>query len=195
MRIPTLETERLRIRPLEMDDLEACHRLYIDIEWIDTKLSDEVNRDQRRQWLEWAVRNDEQLALLHQPPYGDRAVVLKDGGCFIGLVGLVPLLAPFGQLPCFGRVEGARFTPEVGLFWAISPRFQRRGYATEAARALVQYAFGTLKLGRIVAGTERGNSASMAVMRHLGMRLEENPFPEPPWFQVTGLLEASEVIS
>jgi len=90
-------------------------------------------------------------------------------------------------------VEGARFSPEVGLFWAISPSLQRKGYATEAARALVQYALGTLRLGRILASTERANSASMAVMRHLGMRLEENPFPEPFWFQVIGLLEAAAV--
>ncbi|WP_309896270.1 GNAT family N-acetyltransferase [Archangium sp.] len=191
--LPTLETERLRIRSLEPGDLEACHRLFMDIGWADSKRSEQEQRELRRQWLEWTIRNEEQLALLHQPPYGDRAVVLKDSGRFVGLVGLVPMLAPFGQLPSFGRVEGARFSPEVGLFWAISPSLQRKGYATEAARALVQYALGTLRLGRILAGTERANSASMAVMRHLGMRLEENPFPEPFWFQVIGLLEAAPV--
>jgi RimJ/RimL family protein N-acetyltransferase len=186
-----LETERLRIRPLELGDLEDCHRLFMDIGWADAKRSEEENRERRRQWLEWTLRSYEQLALLYQPPYGDRAVVLKDSGRFVGLVGFVPMLAPFGQLPSFGRVEGARFSPEVGLFWAISPSLQRNGYATEAAGALVRYAWETLKLGRILASTERGNSASMAVMRHLGMRLEENPFPEPFWFQVTGILEAA----
>lgn len=190
MHLPTLETKRLLIRPLRMDDLNECHRLYVDIDWADKAVSEEENLKQRRDWLEWTVRNYEQLALMYQPPYGERAVVLKESGRFVGLVGLVPLLAPFGQLPSFGGVEGSRFSAEVGLFWATTPALQRRGYATEAARALVDHVFGSLKLGRILAGTQRGNTASIEVMRRLGMRIEENPFPEPPWFEVTGILEA-----
>lgn len=190
MRLPTLETKRLRIRPLRMDDLNDCHQLNVDIDWADKAVSEEENLKQRREWLEWTVRNYEQLALLYQPPYGERAVVLKESGRFVGLVGLVPLLAPFGQLPSFGGVEGSRFSAEVGLFWAVTPTLQRQGYAAEAARALVDHAFDSLKLGRILAGTQRGNTASIGVMRRLGMRIEENPYPEPPWFEVTGILEA-----
>ncbi|WP_239470610.1 GNAT family N-acetyltransferase [Archangium violaceum] len=173
-----------------MEDLNDCHRLYVDIDWADKAVSEEENLKRRREWLEWTVRNYEQLALLYQPPYGERAIEDKESGRFVGLVGLVPLLAPFGQLPSFGGVEGARFSAEVGLFWALTPARQRQGYATEAAHALVDHAFGTLKLGRILAGTQRDNRASIAVMRRLGMRIEENPYPEPPWFEVTGILEA-----
>lgn len=191
MHLPTLETQRLQIRPLRMEDLNDCHRLYVDIDWADKSVSEEENLQRRRQWLEWTVRNYEQLALLYQPPYGDRAVVLKDSGRFVGLVGLVPLLAPFGQLPSFGRKPGAAFSAEVGLFWATTPALQRQGHATEAARALADHALGPMKLGRVLAGTQRDNAASLAVMRRLGMRLEENPFPEPPWFEVTGILQAS----
>jgi RimJ/RimL family protein N-acetyltransferase len=190
MHLPTLETKRLRIRPLRMEDLNDCHRLYVDIDWADKAVSEEENLKRRREWLEWTVRNYEQLALLYQPPYGERAIEHKESGRFVGLVGLVPLLAPFGQLPSFGGVEGARFSAEVGLFWALTPARQRQGYATEAARALVDHAFDTLKLGRVLAGTQRDNRASIAVMRRLGMRIEDNPYPEPPWFEVTGILEA-----
>jgi RimJ/RimL family protein N-acetyltransferase len=190
MHLPTLETQRLRIRPLQLSDLNDCHKLYLDIDWANKEVSAEENLRQRREWLEWTVRNYEQLALLYQPPYGDRAIVHRESGRFVGLVGLVPLLAPFGQLPSLGGVQGARFSAEVGLFWALSPSEQRQGHATEAARALVDHAFGTLKLGRILAGTERTNTASIKVMRRLGMRIEENPYPEPPWFQVTGILES-----
>lgn len=69
MLMPTLETERLIIRPCGMDDLEACHRLYLDIDWADKEASDSENRDRRRKWLEWTVRNYEELARLKQPPY------------------------------------------------------------------------------------------------------------------------------
>jgi RimJ/RimL family protein N-acetyltransferase len=190
MSILALESPRLRVRPLALSDLAACHALYQDIAWNDPALGDAENLARRRAWLEWTVRNDEQLALLYQPPYGDRAVVDRTTGEFVGLVGLVPLLAPFGQLPSLGAREGARFMPQVGLFWAISPQYQRRGYATEAARALIHHAFSSLRLARIFAGTEFDNLASIAVMRKLGMTVERNPFPEPPWFQVVGSLEA-----
>ena len=51
------------------------------------------------------------------------------------------------------------------------------------------YAFGQLNLRRIVATTTYDNAASMGVMRKLGMRIEKNPYEEPRWFQVVGILE------
>lgn len=191
--MPTLETERLLIRPCKMDDLDACHGLYLDIGWADKEASDSDNRDRRRRWLEWTVRNYEELARLKQPPYGERVAELKSSQQFAGLIGLVPLLKPFAQIACFGGLspELATYSAEVGLFWAITPRLQRLGIAVEAASAMINYAFGTLKLGRILAGTEYDNLASIAVMRRLGMRIERNPHPVPEWFQIHGILDAS----
>ena len=189
--MPTLETERLKIRPCTMDDLEDCHRLYLEIGWADATASDSENRERKRKWLEWTVRNYEELARLQQPPYGERVVELKDGKQFAGLIGLVPLLKPFAQLECFGGLppELPPFSAEVGLFWAIKPTLQRRGIASEAAGAIIDYAFETLRLGRILAGTEYDNPASIGVMRRLGMRIERNPYPVPEWFQIHGVLE------
>jgi hypothetical protein len=118
--------------------------------------------------------------------------VLKDSGRFAGLVGLVPLLAPFGQLPCFGGTEQAPFSAEVGLFWALLPEMQGHGFATEAVCALTAYAGTTLKLARIMASTTYDNTASIAVMQRLGMRIEKNPFPDPAWFQITGILALNQ---
>lgn len=187
--LPPLTTSRLEIRPLRPDDAQACHQLYMEIGWNDGQRSDAENFERRRQWVEWSVLNHTQLAQLQQPPYGERAVVAAGTG-FVGLVGLVPLLAPFAQLTSVDGAACARFTAEVGLFWAISPSAQRQGYATEAARALIDFAFQKLNLARIAATTEHGNLASIAVMKRLGMRVERNPHRDPNWFQVVGLLEA-----
>lgn len=73
------------------------------------------------------------------------------------------------------------------LAWTV---LGRRGYAAEAAGALVRYALGEMHAARVVATTTRDNVASMAVMRRLGMTIEENPLPEPPWLQVVGVLAA-----
>jgi RimJ/RimL family protein N-acetyltransferase len=80
-------------------------------------------------------------------------------------------------------------TPEFGLFYAISPAQQRHGYATEAAQALVEYAFRQLHVKRVVATTDYANVGSIGVMRKLGMRIEKNPLATPPWLQIVGVLE------
>jgi RimJ/RimL family protein N-acetyltransferase len=132
------------------------------------------------------------LAQLYQPPYGDRAIVRKDDGQLIGSVGLVPAYGPFDQLPYFvsrSGCEDRRFRPEMGLFWAVDRDFQRQGYASEAAQALVDYAFGQLNLSRIIATTEYSNEGSMGVMKRIGMTIQKNPYPDPVWFQVVGILE------
>jgi RimJ/RimL family protein N-acetyltransferase len=198
MRVPILETERLIVRPFTLDDLDEVHQL-LDVDLHDADFGSEgaVTRDERQQWLRWTVMSYEELAKLFQPPYGERAVVLKETGQVIGACGYVPCFAPFGQLVVFhsdaadDADSGAErlFTAEFGLFYAFSPAFQRQGYATEATRALIDFAFAQLNLRRIVATTMYDNAASMGVMRKLGMRIERNPFADPPWFQVVGILE------
>jgi ribosomal-protein-alanine N-acetyltransferase len=193
MHMPTLETERLLIRPLALDDLDALYQI-LDVELRDAEFGTEgaTMRDERRRWLEWSVLNYEQLAKMYQPPYGDRAVVLRANDRLIGACGYVPCLAPFGQLPGFqpaGQATAGLSTTEFGLYYALSPVYQRQGYASEAAGALVAYAFDVLKLKRIVATTTFDNAGSMGVMRRLGMRIERNPLTEPPWLQVVGVLE------
>jgi RimJ/RimL family protein N-acetyltransferase len=72
LRIPTLTTERLRVRELT--------------------LGDEPPLGRSAEWLRWTVLCYAQYAELLQPPYGERAVTLD--GEVIGLVGLVPSLVP-----------------------------------------------------------------------------------------------------
>jgi RimJ/RimL family protein N-acetyltransferase len=192
MNLPILETARLRVRPLEPDDVEAVHRLYLEIGWADPTLGEDESRRLRREWVEWSTRNYVQLSRLHQPPYGERVVEAKSDGEFVGLVGLVPLLVPIKQLESQGSINRARFSAEVGLFWATAPALQRQGYATEAGMLLIKYAFEVLRVDRVVACTEYDNAGSIGVMRRLGMRIERNVYADPPWFQVCGIAECSE---
>ena len=194
MRVPPLETERLVIRPFVMDDLDAIHQLLdTDLAEADFGTEGATSRDERAQWLRWTILNYEELAKLYQPPYGDLAIVLKSTQEFIGACGYVQSFGPFGQLPSFSsQTQDASMhlnLPEFGLFYALSPSHQGQGYATEATKALIQYAFAQLALRRIIATTTYDNEASMSVMRKVGMRIEKNPYSEPPWFQVVGILE------
>jgi [ribosomal protein S5]-alanine N-acetyltransferase len=76
-------------------------------------------------------------------------------------------------------------TTEFGLFWVIDPTCQRQGYATEAAQAMIAYAFNQLRVKRVIATTEYANKASQRVMRKVGMRIVHNPSPEPSWGRIS----------
>ena len=188
--LANVEAGRVIIRPLVETDLEDCHRLRIDIGWADETLSDGEKRGLKRTWLDWTVAGYREFARLRQPQYGERAIVRKADGAFLGLIGMAPCLAPFGQLPSGGGAEGAPATPEVGLFWALSPVAQGQGYASEAARAFTRDLFQTRRLARIIATTDHDNPRSIAVMRRIGMRIETNPYPVPVYLQVVGILDA-----
>ena len=186
-----LETPRLIIRAFQPDDLNAIHRI-LDFTLGDgSKINDDEALAERRSWLAWSRLNAEWFPKMFQPPYGDRAVVLKSTDEVIGAVGLVPCFDVFEQIPGLGRSgpPSAHRVPEMGLFWAIDPDQQRQGYATEAAKAVIEFAFQQLRAKRLIATTEYDNVASIGVMRKLGMRIEKNPFSEPPWLQVVGILE------
>jgi len=196
LEMPPLETERLIVRPFVTDDLDDAYRLFdIELNASDLRVDKMESKQERAEWLQWSVLNYRQLAKLNQPPYGDRAIVLKSSGMLIGSCGYVPCLNPFEQMPNIpyhdATGSSGRNTTEFGLFYAISSSHQRRGYATEAAQALVDYAFIQLNLQRIIATTDNDNFGSMGVMRKLGMQVEKNPLPEPSWLQVVGVLENS----
>jgi RimJ/RimL family protein N-acetyltransferase len=176
-RMRDLETSRLVIRALSTSDARGFREL--------KEVSDNVALED----VTYGQLADRVTDRLKQPPLFDRAIVLKGDGKLVGSVGFVPCLAPFGQIPGLGGNVN-RNQLEVGLYWAIHPTERGHGYASEAARAMIDYAFESLGLGRIVALTEHTNGASIAVMRSLGMRVEKNPQPEPAWFQTVGVLDA-----
>ena len=61
-------------------------------------------------------------------------------------------------------------TYEIG--WIVHPAYQRRGYASEAALALLRYGFEEMDLHRIIATCQPENPASYRVMEKIGMRRE-----------------------
>jgi ribosomal-protein-alanine N-acetyltransferase len=139
MRVPPLETDRLLIRPFTLEDLDGIHQI-LDVELAQAEFGTEGAKSlsERGHWLQWTILNYSELAKLYQPPYGDRAIVLKQSGQLIGACGYVPCLDAFEQLPSLRPSEQERKpalnTTEFGLFYAISPSVQRQGYATEAAQ-------------------------------------------------------------
>jgi [ribosomal protein S5]-alanine N-acetyltransferase len=87
------------------------------------------------------------------PAFGQRLVVERDTGLVVGGIGL------FGP-PQDGRVE---------FGYGIVESRRGRGYATEAARALVQMALGLPGVTEVVAGVDPANPASVRVLEKAGL--------------------------
>lgn len=64
---------------------------------------------------------------------------------------------------------------EVEIGWRLTRAARGRGFATEAARAVLDHGFATLGLPLIICDMQRANSASMNVARKLGMTEREDP--------------------
>jgi RimJ/RimL family protein N-acetyltransferase len=83
----------------------------------------------------------------------------------------VPGVSSFCGFVGLSRVPfEASFTPAVEIGWRLDQQWWGSGYATEAASACVEFAFGTLGLDEIVSFTTTLNTRSRAVMERLGMR-------------------------
>lgn len=180
MKLEHLETARLRIRQFEAADQDDCRRFRREVFEIDEPSERALN------WLRWTIASYRELADLGQPPYADYAIVLKQGGAFIGSAGIVPTVVPWGALR--GDPSDTLLSPEIGLFWGIRPMYRRQGFASEAGGALLNFLFDCFKARHVVATTARDNIASQRTMLRLGLRLLHNPSPEPNWRQVVGYI-------
>ena len=89
--------------------------------------------------------------------YGLWALEVKETGRFIGFTGLAPMPA---DVPGAGGVE---------IGWRLARHAWHHGYATEAARAALDVAFGGARLPEIWSMTAVLNTPSQAVMRRIGL--------------------------
>ena len=100
--------------------------------------------------------------------YGLWAVEVPDAAPFIGFVGIRQV------------AYAAHFTPAVDLGWRLAREHWGRGYATEAAAAVIDFGFDRLDLRELVAYTVPANRRSRQVMRRLGMtHTEADDFDHP----------------
>ena len=151
MNIPTIETDRLRLRVFEPGDLEPYAEIYADDVFVRYLGSKTLTR--RQVWENIAIILGH-WALLG---YGIWAVERLDTGELVGRMGLLNL----------------RGWPDVEICWALSPRFWGNGYATEAGKASINWAFREAGIRRLISLIHPENRRSEAVALRLGERLRE----------------------
>lgn len=146
-----LETERLILRDWRKDDLDELIALRGDRQVMEyfpgTHSADDV-REYFPRVMEYSARHG----------YWFRPAILRESGVFLGFCGIAETVfeTPFGPIT------------EIG--WSLHARFWGKGYATEAANAWLDHAFGTLVKSEVVSFTTTNNLRSQSVMKKLGMR-------------------------
>ncbi len=149
-----LETERLILRHLLPDDLDDLYALYRDPEIRRYFPEGTLTYAETREELEWFLNGHPA-----HPELGLWATVNKEDGCFIGRCGLLPW-----------TIDGQ---PEVEVAYLLAKPYWGKGLASEAARAIRDYAFEQLGLNRLICLIDRENQASIGVALNLGMRFEK----------------------
>lgn len=155
-----LQTERLRLRPLGTDDLDDIARLVSDPEVV-AYLGDGLPRSRERAGVTVAnaVRMWDSLG------YGPFTIE-REGG-FVGVCLLIPI-AHTGIDSTDLEARG----PEIEIGYWLARNAWGYGFATEAARAVLEWAMSEIGPGldRLVAVTHPANERSKRVLQRLGMR-------------------------
>ena len=157
-----LETERLRLRQWQDEDYAAYARLNADpvvMRFFPSVLSAQESHEQA----------DKLRSLIKERGWGVWAVELKATGEFIGLTGLLMQ----------DKDSGIPHAPLTEIAWRILSDHWGNGYAPEAARRALQFAFEQLDLEAVYSFTAQINTPSQRVMIKVGMENIEEEFDHP----------------
>ena len=151
-RIPTITTERLTLRKIQLSDYkdmyEYAHRPEVTkyLLWCEHE-----SPDQTYGYLEAVARS------YKSGDFHDWAVTLTESGKMIGTCG-------------FTSFDFENDRAEVG--YVLNPKYWGQGIATEAVSAAIEFAFNELGANRVEAKFIEGNNASLKVMEKCGMTFE-----------------------
>ncbi len=158
----TLETPRLLLRSWRDSDVDPWVELSADPRVMEhfpstyTRAQSEASLVRMRERLE-------------RDGYGWWPVEVKGGASFVGVIVLQEI--PFDS----------HFTPAMEIGWWFAYDHWGNGYATEGARAALDFAFGELQRSEIVAITTPVNVRSQRVMQRLGMTRDPNDDFDNPY--------------
>lgn len=159
-----IETERLLLRSFEPGDLDALAAMHGDPELV--------------RWIPWGPRSrDEAAQVLGRKIDCTTMDEVGDG------LGIAPVVKSTGELIgdfTLQYVSAEHSLAELG--YLVSGSHQGRGYAREAATAILRLAFEDLGLHRVIARLESRNFASAALAERLGMRREAH-FVDNEWIK------------
>ena len=144
-----IETERLVLRELTPEDFDALHEILSDPETMQHYPAP-FDAERTRRWIAWNQDNYRRYG------FGLWAVVLRQTGEFIGDCGMT-----------MQNIDG-EMLPEIG--YHIHKRHWRKGFGTEAARAVRDWAFANTDVDALYSYMKHTNAASWHTAMANGMK-------------------------
>lgn len=144
-------SKRLGFRNWKTTDIDALYAINADdavMQYFPSKLSKEKTKDFIQRMQNQFNKNN----------FCYFAVALLETQEFIGFIGLSE------------QTYEADFNPSIDIGWRLSTKFWNKGYATEGAKACLNYGFNQLKLIKIVSVAPKINLPSIAIMQKIGMQ-------------------------
>jgi RimJ/RimL family protein N-acetyltransferase len=158
-----LETERLILKPIDETSLDAFEVFMADPEVMRFIGGETLERD------EVEIRLGLMRERFERDGFGHFVLTRKDDGRIVGRAGLLVWNVPEWTITTRAEAQGEY---EIEMGWTLGREFWGNGYATEAARAIQEFAFGELGLDRLISLIAPANVASAAVATRLGMEVE-----------------------
>ena len=150
---PSIETERLLLRPVTLDDAEAMFAYASDKD--NTRYTFPTNQN-----LEETKNNIAQFYLAN--PLGRWGIELRDNGKFIGTIDL-------------HKIDSVLKKAAIG--YIINKKYWNQGLTTEANRAVIELAFEKIGMNKLTALHDKDNPSSGKVMEKSGMHFShEEPY-------------------
>ena len=149
-----LETERLTLRVFQPEDIDD----FAPIEADPDVMQFYASGPRPREWAERSVRFFMETQEEHG--YSPWAVIRKSDGRFLGFCGLIP--------------QTIEFKDEVEVGYKLAHDVWGQGLATEAARAVREWAFANLPVPRLVSIIDPGNATSLRVAEKNGMTFQRD---------------------
>lgn len=145
-----LETKRLIVKPTSLDNFENVYALLSDPEVMRYVGRGVKTREETQESLEKMIRHKEK----HGFSFGD--VYEKDTGLFVGRAGLIYLEMKDDQ-------------PDIEVGYTLHKQFWKKGYATELAKAFLDWGFKNLPVNKLVAVIRPENEESRRVLEKSAM--------------------------
>jgi RimJ/RimL family protein N-acetyltransferase len=150
-----IETERLILRTWKKEDIEPYYQINQDLKVIEY-LRGPLTMNQVSDFIKTTNSHNDKYG------YALWAVQLKETSELIGFIGLQ-----------FTDWE-SHFTPAVEVGWRLGSQYWKKGYATEGARAALEYGFNRCGLKEIISFTVPANVRSISVMEKIGLKQDMN---------------------
>jgi ribosomal-protein-alanine N-acetyltransferase len=150
-----LESSRVLLRSWQQSDLEPWIALNLDPE--NLRYFPRIYSAEESHASFLRIRE-----LLNENLFGLWAAQEKSSGSFMGFVGIA-----------HHNIPGIAFMPCHEIGWRLDKKFWGKGYATEAAKVVLEYVVVELDMPEIFSFTAKGNFPSINVMKKIG--LQERP--------------------